>query len=240
MKSQESCKDAWLCAVNTNRNLLKDGRIESTETLKAVKIKQHQDDYQAIKRIKEIVLNKEQILAKDKVNEDALVQRLLGKWKKLKTNSNNILVLSTEEMDEIVIPSSLKWFVYQEFHKKHSPSSLRNMLPPSKVKSLLAKHGKRYQALNRHWVPLFSLTTTKKEQHATPHAPLVTVTSASLIAIDFLKLDKSADKIWLLSSYNRSVHEICTCISYYKQVCRNCRWKTFSWFCVEMLCRIYI
>ena len=123
-------------------------------------------------------------------------------------------------MDEIVIPSSLKWFVYQEFHKKHSPSSLRNMLRPSKVKSLLAKHGKRYQALNRHWVPLFSLTTTKKEQHATPHAPLVTVTSASLIAIDFLKLDKSADKIWLLSSYNRSVHEMCTCISYYKQVCR--------------------
>lgn len=79
MKSQESCKEAWLCGVNTNRNSLKDGRIESTETLKAVKIKQHQDDYQAIKRIKEIVLNKEQILAKDKVNEDALVQRLLGK-----------------------------------------------------------------------------------------------------------------------------------------------------------------
>lgn len=135
--------------------------IESTETLKAVKIKQHQDDYQAIKRIKEIVLNKEKILEKDKVNEYAVVQRLLGKWKKLKTNSNNILVLSTEEMDEIVIPISLKSLVYQEFHKKHSPSSLRNMLPPSKVKSLLAKHGKRYQALNWHWVPLFSLTTTK-------------------------------------------------------------------------------
>ena len=54
-------------------------RIESTQTLKAVKIKQHQDDYQAIRRMKKIVLNKEQILAKDKVNEDALVQRLLGK-----------------------------------------------------------------------------------------------------------------------------------------------------------------
>lgn len=54
-------------------------RIESTQTLKAVKIKQHQDDYQAIKQMKEIILNKEQILAKDKVNEDVVVQRLLGK-----------------------------------------------------------------------------------------------------------------------------------------------------------------
>ena len=59
--TQECCNEAWLCAVNTNSNLLKEHEDQvlhqSTQTLKTVNIKQHQDDDQAFKRVKEIVLN---------------------------------------------------------------------------------------------------------------------------------------------------------------------------------------
>ena len=118
---QECCNEAWPCAVNTNSNLLKEHEDQvlhqSTQTLKTVNIKQHQDDDQAIKRVKEIILNNEQILAKHKVKEDTALQRLLRERKKLKVNSNNIPLRSTEEIDQIVIPPSLKWLIYQEFHK---------------------------------------------------------------------------------------------------------------------------
>ena len=105
IKSQECCNEAWLCAVNTNSNLLKEHEDQvlhqSTQTLKTVNIKQHQDDDQAIKRVKEIILNNEQILAKDKVKENPAVLRILRERKKLKVNSSNILVRSTEEIDQI-------------------------------------------------------------------------------------------------------------------------------------------
>ena len=121
MKTQECCNKAWLCEVNTNSNLLKEYEDQvlhqSTQTLKTVNIKQHQDDDQAIKRVKEIILNNEQILAKDKFKEDPAVQKLLRERKKLKVNSSNMLVRSTEEIDQIVILPSLKWLTYQEFHK---------------------------------------------------------------------------------------------------------------------------
>ena len=89
---------------------------QSTQTLKTVNIKKYQDDDQAIKRVKEIILNNEQILAKDKVKEDPAVQTLVREHNKLKVNSSNILARSTEEIDQIVIPPSLKWLIYQEFH----------------------------------------------------------------------------------------------------------------------------
>ena len=101
------------CAANTNSNLLKEHEDQvlhqSTQTLKTVNIIQHQDDDQAIKRVKEIILNNEQILAKHKVKEDTALQRLLlPERKKLKVNRNNIPFRSTEEIDQIVIPPSLK------------------------------------------------------------------------------------------------------------------------------------
>ena len=154
IKTQECCNEAWLCAVNANTNLLKEHEDQvlqqSTQILKTVNIKQHQDDDQAIKRVKEIILNnEEEILGKDKVKEDPAVQRLQRERKKLKVNSNSVLARSAEEIDQIVIPPSLKWLIYQEFHKKHRTSWSRKILPPSKVKSLLTKHGKKYQVFHR-------------------------------------------------------------------------------------------
>ena len=69
-KTQECCNKAWLFAVNTNSNLLKEHEDQvhhqSTQTLKKVNIIQHLDDNKTIKQVKEIILNNEQILAKDK------------------------------------------------------------------------------------------------------------------------------------------------------------------------------
>ena len=121
IKTHECCYEAWLFAVNTNNNLVNKHEDQvhhqSTQTLKKVNIIQHQDDDKAIEQVKEIILNDEQILAKDKFKEDPTVQKLLRELKKLKVNSNNILVQSTEVIDKIVIPPSLKWLIYQEFHK---------------------------------------------------------------------------------------------------------------------------
>ena len=55
IKRQECWNEAWLCAVNTNSNLLKEHEDQvlhqSTQTLKTVSIKHHQDDDQTIKRV---------------------------------------------------------------------------------------------------------------------------------------------------------------------------------------------
>ena len=108
IKTHECCNEALLFAVNTNSNILKEHEDQvhhqSTQTLKKVNIIQHQDDDKAIKQVKEIILNDEQILAEDKFKEDPTVQKLLRELKKLKANSNNILVQSTEVIDKIVIP----------------------------------------------------------------------------------------------------------------------------------------
>ena len=62
-------------------------------------------------------MNGEKILGEDKVEEDAAVQRLLRERKKLRVNTNNILVRTTKQIDQIVIPPSLKWLIYQKFLK---------------------------------------------------------------------------------------------------------------------------
>ena len=74
--------------------------------------------------------------------------------------------------------------------QKDSTSRGRKILPPSKVKNLLAKHGKRYQVFHRQWV---SLSSFKKTTH---HS------TRSIRDFNFWW-------IWIHSCYNRSVHEIC-------------------------------
>ena len=70
-KTQECSNKTWLFAVNTNSNLLKEleeqVHHQSTQALKKVNIIQHLDNVKAIKQVKEIILNNEQNLAKDKI-----------------------------------------------------------------------------------------------------------------------------------------------------------------------------
>ena len=195
IKTHECCNEAWLCGLNTNSNVLKEHEDQvlhqSTQALKAVNIKKHQDDNQAIKRVKAIILNNEQILAKDKVKEDPAVQRLLRQRKKLKVNSNNILVRSTEEIDQIVIPPSLKWLIYQEFHKNvpHLGAEISYHLARSRVYWPNMEEDIKFFIDNK--CPCLA----SRKQRITAHAPLGTVTSTSpmdIIAIDFLKVDRAA------------------------------------------------
>ena len=164
---------------------------QSTQTLKTVNIKQHQDDDRAIKQVKEIILNNEQILAKDKFKEDPAVQKLLRERKKLKVNSNNILVRSTEEIDQIVIPPSLKWVIYQEFHKNIAHLGAERSYHLVKSRVYWPNMEKDIKFFIDNECPCLA----SKKQHITPHAPLGTVTSTSpidIIAIDFLKVDRTA------------------------------------------------
>ena len=195
IKRQECWNEAWLCAVNSNSNLLKEHEDQvlhqSTQTLKTVSIKHHQDDDQTIKRVKEIILNNEHILVKDKVKEEPPVQRLLQEHKKLKLNSNNILVQSTEKIDQIVKPPSQKWLIYQEFHKKiaHLGAERSDHLAKSRV------YYPNMEKVITFFINKECPCLASKKQHITAHAPLGTVTSTSpmdIIAVDFLKVDRAA------------------------------------------------
>ena len=102
-------------------------------------------------------------------------------------NSNNNLVRSTEEIDQIVIPPSLKWLIYQEFHKNiaHLVAERSYHLAKSRVYWPNMKKDIKFFIDNEcPWL-------ASKKQHITPHAPLGTVTSTSpmdIIAIDFLEV----------------------------------------------------
>ena len=145
---------------------------QSTQTLKKVSIKQHQDDDQGIKQVKEIILSNEQILAKDKVKEDPAGQRLLRKRKKLKVNTNSILVRSTEEIDQIV----MKWLIYKEFHKNIAPLGEERSYDLAKSRVYWPNMEKDIKFFIDNGCPCLA---SKKKQLITPHAPLGTVTSTS-------------------------------------------------------------
>ena len=175
IKIQECCNDAWLYAVKTNRNFLKEHEDQvlhqSTQILKTVNIKQHQDDDQAIKQVKEIILNNEQILAKEKVKEDPAVP--------------------TENIDQIVIPPSLKWLIYQEFHKNIAHLGAERSYHLAKLRVCWPNMEKDIKFLIDNECPSLAL----KKQYITPHASLGTAASTSpmdIIAIDFLKVDRAA------------------------------------------------
>ena len=196
IKTQEYSNEAWLSAVNANSNFLKEHEDQVfhqlTQTLKTVNIKQHQDDDQAIKQAREIILNNETILAKDKVKEDPAVQRLLRERKKLKVSSNNILVRSTEDIDQIVIPPSLKWLIYQEFHKNIAHLGAERSYHLTKSRVYCPNMEKDIKFFIDNECPCLA----SKNQHINRHAPLGTVTSTSsmdIIAIDFLKQGRAAD-----------------------------------------------
>ena len=117
---------------------------------------------------------------------------------------------------------------------KHSTSWGRKILPSSKVKSLLAKYGKRYQAFHLQWVPLssFKKTTTHHFTCSIRYCDFNIINGHNSYWLPQSR--KSSWWIWIHSHYNRSVQKICADIRYYKQVYKYCHWKTFQRFCVEI------
>ena len=122
----------------------------------------------------------------DKFKEDPAIQRLLQERKKLKVNSSNILVRSTEEIDQILIPLSLKWLIYQEFYKNIAHLGAERSYHLAKSRVYWPNMEKDIKFFIDNKFPCLA----SKKQHITPHAPLGTVTSTSpmdIIAIDLLK-----------------------------------------------------
>ena len=135
-------------------------------------------------------------------------------------NSNNILVRSTEEIDQIVIPPSLKWFIYQEFHKKIAHLGAERSYHRAKSRIYWPNMEKDI----KFFIDNECLCLASKKQHITPHAPLGTLTSTSpmeIIAIDFLKVDRAAGGYeYILVIIDQFTRYAQAC--YYKQVCKNC------------------
>ena len=90
---------------------------KSTQTLKTVNIKESQVKGPCLKRGKEIIENNILLHHPDKAKEHLTVKRLLRERRKLKVNNSNILVRKTTDAEQIIIPSSLKCLIFQEFHK---------------------------------------------------------------------------------------------------------------------------
>ena len=114
-----------------------------------------------------------------------------ARTQKLKVNSNNILVRSTEKIDQIVIPPTLKWLIYQGFHKNIAYLGAERSYHLAKSRVYWQKMEKDIKFFIDDEFPCLA----SKKQHITPHAPLGTLTSTSpmeIIAIDFLKVDRAA------------------------------------------------
>ena len=109
----------------------------------------------------------------------------------MKINSNNIPVRSTEEIDQIVIPPSLKWLIYQHFQKNIAHLGAERSYHLAKSRVYWPNMEKDIKFFIDNDCPCLASKKTNKN----PHAPLGTVTSASqmdIVAIDFLKVDRAA------------------------------------------------
>ena len=117
---------------------------------------------------------------------------------------------------------------------KHRTSWSKKILPPSKVRSLLAKHGQRYHIFHRQWMPLSSLKKTT--HHSTCSIRHYNFNIANGHHSYWLRLPQSRHGswwMWINLRYNRSIHEICTGIGYYKQIWKNCCWNFFDNFVLK-------
>ena len=90
---------------------------QSTQTLKTVNIKESQEKDPCLKQVEEVIENNILLYHPDKAKEHLTVKRLLRERRKLKVNNSNILVRKTNNAEQIIIPSSLKWLIFQKFHQ---------------------------------------------------------------------------------------------------------------------------
>ena len=111
--------------------------------------------------------------------------------KKLTVNNNNILVRSTKEIPQIVIPPSLKWNIYQELYKNIAHLEVERSYHLAKSRVYWPNMEKDINFfIDSEWSCL-----TSKKQHIIPHAPLRAVIFTSpmdIIAIDSLKVNRVA------------------------------------------------
>jgi len=141
--------------------------------------------------VKEILKKNISLNKTERSTEKHHVLRLLRERKKLKINNFNILIRKTSSCEQIVIPSSLHWLVFQEFHQNmaHLGATRTYQLArerfywPNMEEDIKTYISKKCSCL------------ISRKPHVIPYAPLGTVTATSpldIVSLDFLKVDKSA------------------------------------------------
>ena len=109
--------NAPLCSVNSINNLITEEQQQNKNvTLKEFDVTEIQDADKDIKRVKEILRQQTVLSIDQKQQESKLVRRLLRERNKLSITDEDILVRSTLENRQIVLPSSHHHIIFQELH----------------------------------------------------------------------------------------------------------------------------
>ena len=189
--------EAWLCAINANNSLTKEEfklLKSSDKVFQQVDIIKAQDEDVDIKRLKEIVDDNIDLTSmQDKQQESTLVRRLLRERAKLKVTDKNLLVRSTNDVNQIVLPSSLRWIVFQELHENMAHLGADRVYH-------LAKERVYWPNMEREikeYITTECQCMSRKRPRVIQHAPLGTITSSApmdIIAFDFLKVDRCSGR----------------------------------------------
>ena len=148
-------------------------------------------------------------------------------------NSNNILVRSTEEIDQIVIPPPLKWLIYQECHENIAHLGAKRFCHLAKSRVYWPNMDKDIIFFIDNECPSSLKKTT---HHSTCSIRHCNFNIANGHHSYWLRLPQSRHGswwMWINLRYNRSIHEICTGIGYYKQIRKNCCWNFFDTFVLK-------
>ena len=126
----------------------------------------------------------------DKAKEYPTVKRLLRERRQLKVNTN-VLIRKTTNAEQIIIPSSLRWLIFQEFHQNMAHLGPERAYKLVKERVYWPNMENYIQHFIDHKCPCLASTKT----HVIPQAPIGTVTANApmdINAIDFLKVDRAA------------------------------------------------
>ena len=124
-----------------------------------------------------------------KQQESQLVKRLLRERNKLSITDKDILVRSTQDNKQIVLPSSHHHLIFQELHVNMAHLRADRVYQLAKERVYWPNMEKDI----KEFITTRCQCLSQKTPHHVPYAPLGTITSSapmSLIAIDFLKVDR--------------------------------------------------
>ena len=177
----------WLCSVNFINSLVNEEAQQNNHvTLREINIAKLQDADRDIKRVKAILKQQD---INQKQQESQLVRRLLRERSKLSITDEDILVRSTLDNKQIVLPSSRHHLFFQELHANMAHLGADRVYHLAKERVYWPNMEKDI----KKFINTKCQSLLQKKPHHVPRAPLGTITSSApmnLIAIDFLKVDK--------------------------------------------------
>ena len=178
--------EAWLCATNASGVLeqqegtMLDLRTGSKERIDMLYAQDHDATICAVKQMK--------VTDTKTATNNQDINRLLKEWNKLRIDKRGLLIRETVGLKQIVMPTSMKWIVYQELHEKMGHLGHERVYQLAKERVYWPRMESAIQYYISHQCPC----VVRKKPHIQKSATMGTVTSNSpldLIGIDFLHLD---------------------------------------------------